>query len=259
MLEELQVLEREDRVCRQKSLARIPVIHIQFYNLVLNLLSVQPNMFQPAHRRIEMAAEQQRDMEGAFERLFVRTAHHEGPLPAQSLPTTVETESGSSLGSFTPSGHDTQPLDRGQFEPAPASPKVTPDSGVHVDSTPSAGSSRQQNTSSIDIPDNSLLTSVTVDPLSSEQSTPEPMAATFSSTDSEGAVTQAMATQTPRLAPRQITRPGYSLNRPELTVADTTSSDDQSTQQGSRGTSSKKSETLTTVDLVNFYGIYVLY
>lgn len=29
-------------------------------------------MFQPAHRRIEMASEQQREMEGAFERLFVR-------------------------------------------------------------------------------------------------------------------------------------------------------------------------------------------
>lgn len=37
------------------------------------LFFLQPNLFQPAHRRIEMASEQQREMEGAFERLFVRT------------------------------------------------------------------------------------------------------------------------------------------------------------------------------------------
>ena len=30
-------------------------------------------MFQPVHRRVEMGSEQQRDMEQAFERLFVKT------------------------------------------------------------------------------------------------------------------------------------------------------------------------------------------
>ena len=34
---------------------------------------LQANMFQPVHRRVEMVSEQQRDMEQAFERLFVKT------------------------------------------------------------------------------------------------------------------------------------------------------------------------------------------
>ena len=35
-------------------------------------------MFQPTHQRIEMASEQQREMEGAFERLFVRPQPQQG-------------------------------------------------------------------------------------------------------------------------------------------------------------------------------------
>ena len=42
-------------------------VHIS-YSLVL-----QVNMFQPVDQRIEMASEQQRDMEQAFEKLFVKT------------------------------------------------------------------------------------------------------------------------------------------------------------------------------------------
>ena len=34
--------------------------------------SLQANMFQPVHRRVEMVSEQQRDMEQAFESLLVK-------------------------------------------------------------------------------------------------------------------------------------------------------------------------------------------
>ena len=37
------------------------------------LICLQANMFQPVHRRVEMVSEQQRDMEQAFERFFVKT------------------------------------------------------------------------------------------------------------------------------------------------------------------------------------------
>ncbi len=78
MLAELQILEREDRVTRQKSLAKMPVSELNFYTVTVRIYCkplTQKNMFQPAHRRIEMASEQQREMEGAFERLFARTQH----------------------------------------------------------------------------------------------------------------------------------------------------------------------------------------
>jgi len=55
MLKQLKTLEREDRTHRQKKLATMPA-----------------NMFQPVHRRLEMVSEQQRDMEQAFENLFVK-------------------------------------------------------------------------------------------------------------------------------------------------------------------------------------------
>ncbi len=80
MLAELQSLEREDRATRQKSLAKMPVsislVHCTYYRLCAigqpSFSLKQTNMFQPTHQRIEMASEQQREMEGAFERLFVR-------------------------------------------------------------------------------------------------------------------------------------------------------------------------------------------
>ena len=52
----LQVLERRDREHRQRALAGMPA-----------------NVFQPAQQRAEMVCEQQRDMEEAFEKLFVKT------------------------------------------------------------------------------------------------------------------------------------------------------------------------------------------
>lgn len=52
----VQVLERRDREHRQRALAGMPA-----------------NVFQPVQRRAEMVGEQQRDMEEAFEKLFVRT------------------------------------------------------------------------------------------------------------------------------------------------------------------------------------------
>ncbi len=77
MLAELQSLEREDRATRQKSLAKMPVsislVHYRLCAIAQPSFSLkQTNMFQPTHQRIEMASEQQREMEGAFERLFVR-------------------------------------------------------------------------------------------------------------------------------------------------------------------------------------------
>ena len=52
-------------------------MHIVFMHVQLDLIcacvNIQSNMYQPMEHRKEVAREQQRDMEQAFERLFVQT------------------------------------------------------------------------------------------------------------------------------------------------------------------------------------------
>ncbi|CAI8002158.1 Centrosomal protein of 295 kDa [Geodia barretti] len=79
LMDQLKVLEREDRALRQKAISTIP-----------------NNMYQPLEQRMAVAREQQRDMEQAFERLFVSThgvstrphllhiAHPSPPVPTST-------------------------------------------------------------------------------------------------------------------------------------------------------------------------------
>ena len=82
MMSELKVLEREDRTRRQKAISVMPVrysaVHMLGYRYsiltaCLVLVLLQSNLFQPVQQRLEMASEQQRDMEQAFEKLLLRT------------------------------------------------------------------------------------------------------------------------------------------------------------------------------------------
>ncbi len=116
-----------------------------------------------------------------------------------------------------------------------ASPKVTPDSGVHADAgLPSTedetDSIHPQSTLEFDggVPNETIISSSD----DSRQPPRRVWSVTREATDSQVA-TRATSTQTHR--PNQhIVSPSYVLDRPELTVTET-SSDDQSSRQGATG------------------------
>lgn len=218
-----------------------------------------------------MASEQQREMEGAFERLFVRAQRGEEtltnsqenlltycvgpPLAMQSFghPSNMSSEQGMSL-SITEQSSSSLQSQQGvnQARDITTTTKVTPDSGMQIDiSSTTEESVQPQSTREIDSSStvnegaphtsDSLHTSITG---STDDSRPQLVSrttqpprqawpastatpkATLSSVNIEQTPTKAASTQTAR--PSQfLVRPSIVLERPELTVTDVASSDDQ--------------------------------
>ncbi len=116
-----------------------------------------------------------------------------------------------------------------------ASPKITPDSGVHIDAglLSTEESVQPQSTQEFD----GGVTNETdeASTSSSDDSRQQPRRAWSVTREASSHVhTRAASTQTHR--PNQhIISPKYVLDRPELTVTDVTSSDDQSSREGATG------------------------
>ncbi|CAH3197112.1 unnamed protein product [Porites evermanni] len=116
LMEELGQLERHDRQRRQEAVAKIPV-----------------RIFQPPHKRLEDAEERQRDLEQAFEDMYMMQTGYTGDLtvalePPENLMTAVSEDSATSASDIDRRSVES---DEARGAPSAVRPGRRPESGGH--------------------------------------------------------------------------------------------------------------------------------